>query len=101
MSKRAVDLFSLAPFHHDVDPGAQFPSSSPLADTMIQTGIIENAHGDLVTDVAYDFYGLRLATCSLDQRFVVRAPLPKSSPHFPQNQSLAARRDERNLGGRG
>ncbi|KAI5886661.1 WD40 repeat-like protein [Schizophyllum commune H4-8] len=38
---------------------------------MIQTGIIENAHGDLVTDVAYDFYGLRLATCSLDQRIKV------------------------------
>ncbi|KAL1744921.1 WD40-repeat-containing domain protein [Schizophyllum fasciatum] len=38
---------------------------------MIQTGIIENAHGDLVTDVAYDFYGLRLATCSVDQRIKV------------------------------
>ena len=38
--------------------------------TMPQTGLIENAHNDLVTDAAYDFYGLRLATCSLDQRFV-------------------------------
>lgn len=37
---------------------------------MPQTGLIENAHNDLVTDAAYDFYGLRLATCSLDQRFV-------------------------------
>ncbi|KAJ7669422.1 WD40-repeat-containing domain protein [Mycena polygramma] len=35
---------------------------------MIQTGIIPNAHNDLVTDASYDFYGLRLATCSLDQR---------------------------------
>ncbi|KAJ6572140.1 WD40 repeat-like protein [Mycena capillaripes] len=35
---------------------------------MIQTGLIPNAHGDLVTDASYDFYGLRLATCSLDQR---------------------------------
>ena len=35
---------------------------------MIQTGLIQNAHGDLVTDASYDFYGLRLATCSLDQR---------------------------------
>jgi hypothetical protein len=41
--------------------------------TMIQTGLIQSAHNDLVTDVAYDFYGLRLATCSLDQRYV--APL--------------------------
>ena len=37
---------------------------------MPQTGLIENAHNDLVTDAAYDFYGLRLATCSLDQRSV-------------------------------
>ncbi|KAJ7889222.1 WD40-repeat-containing domain protein [Mycena leptocephala] len=35
---------------------------------MIQTGLIPNAHNDLVTDASYDFYGLRLATCSLDQR---------------------------------
>ncbi|KIP09749.1 hypothetical protein PHLGIDRAFT_102282, partial [Phlebiopsis gigantea 11061_1 CR5-6] len=38
---------------------------------MPQTGLIENAHNDLVTDAAYDFYGLRLATCSLDQRIKV------------------------------
>ena len=38
-------------------------------DRMIQTGLIQNAHNDLVTDVTYDFYGLRLATCSLDQRY--------------------------------
>ncbi|GJE86577.1 WD40 repeat-like protein [Phanerochaete sordida] len=38
---------------------------------MPQTGLIENAHNDLVTDAAYDFYGLRLATCSLDQRVKV------------------------------
>ena len=37
---------------------------------MVQTGLIPNAHNDLVTDAAYDFYGLRLATCSLDQRYV-------------------------------
>ncbi|TBU21691.1 WD40 repeat-like protein [Dichomitus squalens] len=37
---------------------------------MIQTGLIPNAHNDLVTDASYDFYGLRLATCSLDQRSV-------------------------------
>lgn len=34
----------------------------------MQTGLIQNAHNDLVTDAAYDFYGLRLATCSVDQR---------------------------------
>ncbi|KAJ8522101.1 hypothetical protein ONZ45_g1325 [Pleurotus djamor] len=38
---------------------------------MLQTGLIPNAHDDLVTDAAYDFYGLRLATCSLDQRIKV------------------------------
>ncbi|KAI0652988.1 WD40 repeat-like protein [Cubamyces menziesii] len=38
---------------------------------MIQTGLIQNAHNDLVTDASYDFYGLRLATCSLDQRVKV------------------------------
>lgn len=37
---------------------------------MIQTGLIPNAHDDLVTDASYDYYGLRLATCSLDQRFI-------------------------------
>ena len=37
---------------------------------MIQAGLIPNAHSDLVTDAAYDFFGLRLATCSLDQKFV-------------------------------
>ena len=35
---------------------------------MIQAGLISNAHNDLVTDACYDFYGLRLATCSLDQK---------------------------------
>ncbi|PBK68591.1 WD40 repeat-like protein [Armillaria solidipes] len=38
---------------------------------MIQTGLIQSAHADLVTDAAYDFYGLRLATCSLDQRIKI------------------------------
>ena len=34
----------------------------------MQTGLIQNAHDDLIADAAYDFYGLHLATCSLDQR---------------------------------
>ncbi|KAH9926762.1 WD40 repeat-like protein [Fomitopsis serialis] len=38
---------------------------------MIQTGLIPNAHSDLITDASYDFYGLRLATCSLDQRIKI------------------------------
>ncbi|THV07141.1 WD40 repeat-like protein [Dendrothele bispora CBS 962.96] len=38
---------------------------------MIQTGLIQNAHSDLVTDASYDFYGLKLATCSLDQRIKI------------------------------
>lgn len=47
-------------------PPVRFHSRS-LA-LMIQSGFIPNAHDDLVTDAAYDFYGLRLATCSLDQK---------------------------------
>ncbi|KAF9258176.1 WD40 repeat-like protein [Marasmius fiardii PR-910] len=38
---------------------------------MIQTGLIQNAHSDLVTDASYDYYGLRLATCGLDQRIKI------------------------------
>ncbi|KAJ7056183.1 WD40-repeat-containing domain protein [Mycena amicta] len=38
---------------------------------MIQTGLIPNAHADLVTDASYDFYGLHLGTCSLDQRIKI------------------------------
>ncbi|KAJ7650560.1 WD40-repeat-containing domain protein [Roridomyces roridus] len=38
---------------------------------MIQTGLIANAHNDLVTDAIYDWYGLSLATCSLDQRIKI------------------------------
>ncbi|KAJ7600694.1 WD40 repeat-like protein [Mycena floridula] len=37
----------------------------------IQTGLIPNAHSDLVTDATYDFYGLKLATCSLDQKIKI------------------------------
>ena len=37
----------------------------------MQTSLIQNAHGDLVTDAVYDFYGVRLATCSLDHRIKV------------------------------
>ncbi|KZS97211.1 WD40 repeat-like protein [Sistotremastrum niveocremeum HHB9708] len=38
---------------------------------MIQTGLISPAHDDLVCDAAFDFYGSRLATCSLDQRIKI------------------------------
>lgn len=38
---------------------------------MLQTALIPNAHNDLVTTAAYDYYGLRLATCSLDQRICI------------------------------
>lgn len=41
-----------------------------VVEAMIQTGLIQNAHDDLVTDVSYDFYGLRFATCSIDQKYV-------------------------------
>ncbi|KZV94941.1 WD40 repeat-like protein [Exidia glandulosa HHB12029] len=38
---------------------------------MLQTGLLPSAHTDLVTDAAYDFYGLKLATCGVDQRIKV------------------------------
>ncbi|KAJ4473747.1 WD40 repeat-like protein [Lentinula aciculospora] len=38
---------------------------------MLQTGFINSAHSDLVTCAAYDYYGLKLATCGLDQRICV------------------------------
>ncbi|KAJ7604027.1 WD40-repeat-containing domain protein [Roridomyces roridus] len=39
---------------------------------MIQTGLIANAHNGMTfTDASYDYYGLRLATCSLDQRIKI------------------------------
>jgi hypothetical protein len=57
---------------------------------MIQTGLISNAHGDLVTDAVYDFYGLRLATCSLDQRYVLSAVLLVLLGHF-SSQATASR----------
>ncbi|KAI6115132.1 WD40-repeat-containing domain protein [Pisolithus croceorrhizus] len=38
---------------------------------MIQTGLIQNVHDDLLTDVSYDFYGLHFATCSLDQKIKI------------------------------
>ncbi|KAF9078137.1 WD40-repeat-containing domain protein [Rhodocollybia butyracea] len=35
---------------------------------MPQTNLIASAHSDLITCASYDWYGLRLATCGLDQR---------------------------------
>ena len=59
----------------------------------MQTGLIQNAHDDLVTDAAYDFYGLNLATCSLDQRSPSQQLVMffKLMPHN-QDQSLEAGR---------
>ena len=49
-------------------PYTTFRARDITLPSMLQTGLIPNAHNDLVTDASYDFYGLRLATCSLDQR---------------------------------
>lgn len=38
---------------------------------MLQTALIPNAHKDLVTSAAYNYYGTSLATCSLDQRICI------------------------------
>jgi len=37
----------------------------------MQTSLIQNAHNGIVTDDAYDCYGVRLATCFLDHRIKV------------------------------
>jgi nucleoporin SEH1 len=44
---------------------------------MIQTGFIPSAHDGLVTDASYDYYGLHLATCSLDKRCAGHTHLPR------------------------
>jgi nucleoporin SEH1 len=36
---------------------------------MHQKNPIQTTHDDLVTDASYDFYGLRLATGSVDQQY--------------------------------
>ncbi|SRR6266851_4611717 len=51
--------------------GLFYPRFYLLSIRAMQTSLIQNAHGDLVTDAAYDFYGVRLATCSLDHRIKV------------------------------
>ena len=61
---------------------------------MIQTGLIQNAHSDLVTDATYDFYGLRLATCSLDQRFIVFSCHLKANIHQDSNRIKIWQLDE-------
>ncbi|WVN88968.1 uncharacterized protein L203_104183 [Cryptococcus depauperatus CBS 7841] len=38
---------------------------------MIQTDLLAPGHSDLVTHIAYDYYGESLATCSADQRIKV------------------------------
>jgi hypothetical protein len=63
--------------------------------SMIQTGLIPNAHNDLVTDASYDFYGLRLATCSLDQRSDSLRLSYRLVSHLLQNKALATGRDQR------
>ncbi|KAG8905412.1 hypothetical protein FRC01_008359 [Tulasnella sp. 417] len=39
--------------------------------TQQQTNVLPHAHADLLTDAAYDYYGLRLATCGLDQKIKI------------------------------
>ena len=42
-----------------------------LQSTMYVSKTIEAGHEDLIHDVAYDFYGKRMATCSSDQHVKV------------------------------
>ncbi|KAJ3970122.1 WD40 repeat-like protein [Lentinula raphanica] len=51
---------------------------------MLQTGLINDAHSDLVTCAVYDFYGTRLATCGLDQKICVWALSTTAIDSSPQ-----------------
>lgn len=67
---------------------------------MIQTGLIPHAHNDLVTDAVYDFYGLRLATCGLDQRCVHPVFLEiytRASSHITQTSETKHPKQDKNL----
>ena len=44
---------------------------------MFQARTINAEHKDLIHDVAYDFYGRRLATCSSDQSVKVTLEIEK------------------------
>ncbi|KAG9004536.1 hypothetical protein FRB93_010313 [Tulasnella sp. JGI-2019a] len=74
-----------------------------------QTSVLLQAHADLVTDAAYDYYGLRLATCGLDHKIKIwildestgsltaedewrahDAPIVKLSWAHPENGSVVA-----------
>lgn len=55
---------------------------------MFQARTINAEHKDLIHDVAYDFYGRRLATCSSDQSVKVSyktqySQFEKKYPCFP------------------
>ncbi|KAJ3752240.1 WD40-repeat-containing domain protein [Lentinula raphanica] len=51
---------------------------------MLQTGLINDAHSDLVTCAVYDFYGTRLATCGLDQKICIWALSTTAIDSSPQ-----------------
>ncbi|KAJ3871306.1 WD40 repeat-like protein [Lentinula edodes] len=50
---------------------------------MIQTGLITSAHSDLLTCLAYDYYGANIASCGLDQKIVVTAVNVEQSSQSP------------------
>jgi nucleoporin SEH1 len=49
---------------------------------MIQTGLISPAHDDLVCEAVFDYYGTRLATCGLDQKYVIHVHYRLLIPNF-------------------
>ncbi|WWC69711.1 uncharacterized protein I206_103654 [Kwoniella pini CBS 10737] len=46
---------------------------------MLQSGLLQTGHADLVTHVTYDFYGERLATCSADQKIMIFRKTPDNT----------------------
>jgi hypothetical protein len=59
-----------------------------LASAMFEAQSINAEHKDLIHDVAYDFYGQRMATCSSDQFVKVK----KGSYSIPPLHVLALSR---------
>ena len=47
---------------------------------MFTSKSIAAEHRDLIQDVAYDFHGKRMATCSCDQHVKVRLSYNRSEP---------------------
>ncbi len=72
----------------------KFHGSATTLDPMLVCTALQADHEDLIHDVAYDFYGKRMATCSSDQTVKVRVLLQRvekaSIIHFPARMNWSS-----------